>query len=156
MQHDWHIALQGAQNKPVVADKLVSPFALLNLAVTIVENFVGWLCVWHFDSDVNVPTWYFKMCGALMMGLMIVTLRLTYESSKRLAAKEVNGFVLLTLLYKACTHLFTRLLFAGGQLQGSWFHAHSRLQRYAHVCEIVQMRTIVTLTVAALLLKRMP
>ena len=41
----------------------------------------GWLCVCLIDSNTNVTMWYFYMCGLLMMGLMLVTLALTYACS---------------------------------------------------------------------------
>ena len=79
------IALHGAQDKPIVNDKLVSPFALGNLALTLLENGVGWLCVCLIDSDANVTMWYFYTCGLGMMGLMLVALALTYASHVKFA-----------------------------------------------------------------------
>ena len=87
---NWHLALQGAQNHPLVEEKLTSPFALGNLALTLLENSVGWLCVCLVDSGskttANVTMWYFHMCGLLMMGLMLVTLALTYACSREFPA----------------------------------------------------------------------
>ena len=90
-QENWNLALQGAQNYPIVEEKLMSPFALGNLALTLLENSVGWLCVCLVDSGskttANVTMWYFYMCGLLMMGLMLVTLALTYACSREFPAK---------------------------------------------------------------------
>jgi len=80
--YQYTIALHGAQVKPDVNDKLVSPFALSNLALTLLENGVGWLCVCLIDSDANVTMWYFYTCGLGMMGLMLVALPLTYASAE--------------------------------------------------------------------------
>ena len=76
------IAIHGAQWEPNVNDKLLSPFALGNLALTLLENGVGWLCVCLIDSDANVTMWYFYTCGLGMMGLMLVALPLTYASAE--------------------------------------------------------------------------
>ena len=85
------IALHGAQEKPFVNEKLVSPFALGNLALTLLENGVGWLCVCLIDSDANVTMWYFYTCGLGMMGLMLVALPLTYASAEKFPNILVGG-----------------------------------------------------------------
>jgi hypothetical protein len=85
------LALQGAQNDPIVTCKLLSPLALGNLALTLLENGIGWLFVCLIDSDANVTMWYFYTCGLGMMGLMIVTLPLTYASSKLLGLASNNS-----------------------------------------------------------------
>ena len=84
MNEKWMhtITLHGAQGKPIVNEKLLSPFALGNLALTLLENGVGWLCVCLIDSDANVTMWYFYTCGLGMMGLMLVALPLTYASAE--------------------------------------------------------------------------
>ena len=91
------IALQGAQHSPIVADKLVSPWALATLALTLLENGIGWLCISLVDSEPNVSPFHatdgllFYAAGLVMMGLMVVTLPLTYLSSVRFKAKEVEA-----------------------------------------------------------------
>ena len=82
------IALHGAQENPIVYDKLLSPFALGNLALTLLENGVGWLCVCLIDSDANVTMWYFYTCGLGMMGLMLVALPLPYASAEMKEEEE--------------------------------------------------------------------
>ena len=65
--------------------------ALGNLALTLLENGIGWLFVCLIDSDTNVTMWYFYTFGLGMMGLMTVTLLLTYASSKLLGLASNNS-----------------------------------------------------------------
>lgn len=89
------LAMQGPQYRPLASDKFLSPLALANLALTLLENSIGWLCVCLIDSNTNVTMWYFHMCGLLMMGLMPVTLALTYASLDGATRKQLRSTPLL-------------------------------------------------------------
>ena len=82
------LTLMGAALDPIVDDRLVSPWALGNLALTLVENGLGWCCIilaagssTASASSPIIPLWFFHLFGLLPMGAALVLLAL-----KRLAA----------------------------------------------------------------------
>lgn len=81
---DALIALIGPSKDPIVTDKITSITALATLAVTLVENAIGWLCIRLVNSETDIPLLYFERFGLVPMGLMLVFLALTRLSTAKL------------------------------------------------------------------------
>ena len=78
------LTLMGAALDPIVDDRLVSPWALGNLALTLVENGLGWCCIilaagssTASTSSPIIPARFFHLFGLLPMGAALVLLALT-------------------------------------------------------------------------------
>ena len=78
------ITIDGPSKNPIVTDKITSITALVTLAVTLVENAIGWLCIRLVNSETDIPLLYFERFGLVPMGLMLVFLALTRLSTAKL------------------------------------------------------------------------
>ena len=88
--HEKLITLNGVAIEPLVEDKLVSPWALRNLALTLVENGIAWLCVLAIDSDLDVSSRAFALFGLLPMALMPALLGATRRAARLRPAEELE------------------------------------------------------------------
>ena len=82
------LSIWGPTESPVVKDKLTSPWALGNLALTIVESAIGWTCILRADS--LIPFFEFVRFGLVPTGIMLAALPLTYASAYFCPAAEGN------------------------------------------------------------------
>ena len=95
--HEKLITLNGVAIDPLVEDKLVSPWALRNLALTLVENGIAWLCVLAIDSDLDVSSRAFALFGLLPMALMPALLGATRRAARLRPAEELEKVLRTTL-----------------------------------------------------------
>ena len=84
------VSIWGPVDSPVVKDKLTSPWALGNLALTIVESAIGWTCILRADS--LIPFFEFVRFGLVPTGIMLAALPLTYASAYFCPAAEGNYY----------------------------------------------------------------